>query len=205
MSPQEKWEALIHFEGTSLPGYLSSKKRQNFIDYEMVLSHMGGDNRGGRQQYRQFIKWALYNKMDNPLKLGKGHGIVGKNDFIKWVKHKFVDKDASSREQPAMRELGRELQPDRLIDQFAALVGKEKEELCQRGRHSLERSMLMELLYRYGRLSQPEIGRLVGGVDYSAVSQARKRLQIKLEREQKLKKRFKQIARDLSELSRIKI
>jgi chromosomal replication initiation ATPase DnaA len=65
--------------------------------------------------------------------------------------------------------------------------------------------MLMELLYRYGRLSQPEIGRLVGGVDYSAVSQARKRLRVKLKREQKLKRRFEEIARNLSELSRIKI
>jgi chromosomal replication initiation ATPase DnaA len=104
-----------------------------------------------------------------------------------------------------MRELGRELKPERLIDQFAALVDKDKEELCQRGRHSLERSMLMELLYRYCRLSQPEIGRLVGGVDYSAVSQARKRLQVKLKREPKLKRRFEEIAIDLSEMSRIKI
>lgn len=205
MSPKEKWEALVRFEGTSLPGYLSSEKRQDFIDYEMVLSHMGGDNRSGRKQYQQFIRWAIDNEIDNPLKLGKGHGIVGKNDFIQWVKEKFVNKEAPSREQPAMRELGRELQPERLIDHFAALVDKDKEELCQRGRHSLERSMLMELLYRYGRLSQPEIGRLVGGVDYSAVSQARKRLQVKLERERKLKRRFEQIARDFSKLSRIKI
>jgi len=30
--------------------------------------------------------------------------------------------------------------------------------------------MLMELLYRFCKISQPEIGRLVGGIDYSAVS-----------------------------------
>ena len=39
-----------------------------------------------------------------------------------------------------------------------------------------------------------EIGRLIGGIDYSAVSQARKRLQFKLEHEAKLKKRFDSVA-----------
>ena len=48
-------------------------------------------------------------------------------------------------------------------------------DICQRGKRSLERTMLMELLYRFCQISQPEIGMLVGGIDYSAVSQARKR------------------------------
>ena len=50
-----------------------------------------------------------------------------------------------------------------------------------------------------------EIGRLVGGRDYSAVSQAKKRLQIRLEREPKLKKRFDKLSAHLLQLSRIKI
>ena len=48
----------------------------------------------------------------------------------------------------------------------------------------------MEWLYRFCQITQPEIGRLVGGLDYSGVSQARKRLQVRLHREPKLKKRF---------------
>ncbi len=40
----------------------------------------------------------------------------------------------------------------------------------------------MELLYRFSQITQPEIGRLADGIDYSAVSQARKRLQVRMER-----------------------
>ena len=58
----------------------------------------------------------------------------------------------------------------------------------------LERAMLMELLYRFCQITQPEIGRLAGGIDYSAVSQARNRLQIRLERESELKKRFDKLS-----------
>jgi chromosomal replication initiation ATPase DnaA len=65
--------------------------------------------------------------------------------------------------------------------------------------------MLMEVLYRYCELTQPEIGRLVGGIDYSAVSQARKRLQIRMEREPKLRKRFDTLTDQFLQKSRIKI
>ncbi|MCL0040521.1 hypothetical protein M1M90_00345 [Thermodesulfovibrionales bacterium] len=73
------------------------------------------------------------------------------------------------------------------------------------GKKSLERAMLMELLYRFCQITQPEIGRLAEGIDYSAVSQARKRLRIGLERELKLKKRFDKLSSQLLQLSRGKI
>ncbi len=62
--------------------------------------------------------------------------------------------------------------------------------------------MLMELLYRFCQITQPEIGLLVGGIDYSAVSQARKRLQVKLEQDPKMKDRFDKLSNRLLQFSR---
>ncbi len=73
------------------------------------------------------------------------------------------------------------------------------------GKRTIERSMLMEFLYRFCHITQPEIGRLVGGIDYSAVSQARKRLQVRLEEEPKLKKIFYKLSDQLYQLLRGKI
>jgi len=130
---------------------------------------------------------------------------VGEDDFIQWIKDKYLSKEASKREQPALRELGRELKPEELIEHFANLVGKGKEDICRRGKKSLERAVLMELLYRLCQIAQPEIGRLIGGTDYSAVSQARKRLQIRLNQEPGLKKRFDKLINQMIHLSRGKI
>jgi hypothetical protein len=44
----------------------------------------------------------------------------------------------------------------------------------------------------------------MGGIDYSAVSQARKRLQIRLAQEHALKKRFDQVENQLMALARKK-
>ena len=51
----------------------------------------------------------------------------------------------------------------------------ERQELLKKGYKGVARGVLMELLYRYGRMNQREIGELMG-IDYSAVSVMRKRL-----------------------------
>ena len=104
-----------------------------------------------------------------------------------------------------MRELDKVCEPEELIDYFAHLIGKGREDICKRGKRSIERAMLMELLYRFCQITQPEIGRLVGGIDYSAVSQARKRLRVRLESEAKLKRRFDGLTDQVIRLSRGKI
>jgi len=202
---KEKWDALLKNRTSSLLGYFSLGKRRDFVDYKTVLDYMGGDNRKGRQGYRQFMGWGIEQGVENPLELGRGNGIVGDEDFIQWIKENFLAMEGYERERPTLRQLRKEFDPEDLIDNFAHLIGRGREDICRRGRRSLERSMLMELLYRFCQITQPEVGRLVGGIDYSAVSQARRRLQIRLEREPKLRKRFDKLSNHLLQLSRRKI
>jgi hypothetical protein len=171
----------------------------------MILARMGGDSRKGRQGYGEFIQWAIEHELESPLELGKGHGIVGQSDFVEWIKERFVEKEVPRRELPALRELTRDYEPQELIDRFVSLVARRREDICRRGKHSLDRSMLMEYLYRFCRLEQAEIGRLMGGIDYSAVSQARKRLQLRLKQEPRLMKRFDELSEQLVQLSIITI
>ena len=166
---------------------------------------MGGDNRRGIEEYRRFLRGGIGRETESPLEVGKGHGIIGKADFIGWIKEKFLSKETSKREQPALRELEKGYRPEELIKHYASLTGKRKEDICRRSKRSTERSMLMELLYRFCKISQPEIGRLVGGIDYSAVSQARRRLRSRMEREPELRKRFDKLSDRLQQVSRGKI
>lgn len=202
---QEKWNTLLKGKKSSLSGYFSVRKRMDFVNYEFILDYMGGDNKQGRRKYRRFIHRGLEQELDNPSELGKGNGIIGEVNFVKWVKEKFINKETPKRELPALRVLSRTFEPEELIQHFVNINGKTVEDICQRGKKSLERAMLMELLYRFCHLTQPEIGRLIGGIDYSAVSQARKRLQIQMEQKPKLKRNFDKISNKLLELSRIKI
>ncbi len=202
---KEKWNLLLKHKSSSLPGYLSVRKREDFVEYGTVLAYLGGNNLKGRQAYKEFIHLGIEQEMDSPLELGKGSGIIGGADFIEWIKENFLGKEMSKRELPALRELRKQFQPGELIDIFSRLVGKDKGEMCKRGKQSVERLMLMELLYRFCQINQPEIGNLMGNIDYSAVSRARKRLQTRLEQDQKLKRRFTRVSNQLSQMSRVKI
>lgn len=205
-SAKDKWDALLGYQWSSLPGYLALGKRKNFVNYETVLGYMGADDRKGRQAYRKFIKGGIDKDAVNPFDLGKGLGIVGEEGFVQWVKEEFLSGiKGAKREQPALRELGKMFEPEEMIAHFIRLSGEKREEICRKGKNSTERAMLMELLYRFCRITQPEIGRLVGGIDYSAVSQARSRLQKRLDRDHKLRQRFSDLGDQLVHLSKIKI
>ena len=91
--------------------------------------------------------------------------------------------------------------PDELIDRYASPLKMQMEELTRKGRQSTERAMLMEFLYRFCRITQAEIGGLLGGIDYSAVSQARKRMRLKTQREPELRKKYEMIQKQLGQLS----
>ena len=63
------------------------------------------------------------------------------------------------------------------------------------------RQMTMEICYRFSRKTQNEIGQAFG-VDYSTVSQNRKRLKQKLLSDKGLRKEFQEIERRIASLSK---
>jgi len=201
-SAQAQWAELQKYTDSSLAGFIGAGKQESFVNYAKMLDYMGGDTRKGRQAYRQTIQEAINEGVDNPLALGKGSGIVGENEFIEWVKEKILSGKGDKREQPSLQRLRKSLQPEFVITKFAEITGTRKEELCRRGSRAAERAQLMELLYRHCDITQPDIGRLVGRVDYSAVSQARKRLQEKMAEDKHLKQKHDEIAAQLIIISR---
>lgn len=202
---KEKWAALMSHEAGSLPGYLYKKRRQGFVHYGFVLDYMGGDDSKGRKRYGQFVAKGLTQDLDNPLELGKGTGIVGDEGFVQWVRETFAGEKRGQREQPALRELRKAFSPEAVMDHFFRLTGERRQDVLTKGKNSVGRAMLMDLLYRFSRVTQVQIGEMVGGVDYSAVSQARSRLRKRLGKDEKLRKQCEALDHELLRLSRIKI
>jgi REP element-mobilizing transposase RayT len=200
----QRWQDLLTSEATSLPGYLNKKNRKDFVDYNTILDYFGTEGAKSSRGYKRFVAEAIEKDIPSPLERGKGMGIVGEKIFIEQIKQLF-EKDRkvkkSRREQPAFRQLEKTWTPEDLIDSYLKLVPKTREELTSKGKQSPDRAILMELLYRFCKITQPEIGKLLGGIDYSAVSQARKRLNIKMENDQGLKKKFSALQGKLRKMS----
>ncbi len=157
----------------------------DFVDYDLILSMVGG-----RHRYRGFVLDGLQHGISNPFEELKKGVILGSDDFVDEVKEEYV-VDGSLRDQPSYRGLTMDvLEPEVVMSCVADALGADKHIFSFRFGNGVERGIVSELLYRYSGLTQVEIGKLLGGIDYSAVSKLRCRLKRKMEHDEQVKEQY---------------
>lgn len=195
MQVDKKLQYLWDYKWSSLPGYVDLASRLDFVEYDTVLAEHGGDTRNGRQRYRKQITEDL---TAGPAMREKivGQSILGSESFVSWVRENFLE----SKRDREIPDVGRIY---RYLSKEAVLTVVEKETGIQQVIQSTgtARQIVMTALYKYAGLNNREIGELLG-VDYSTVSQGRKRLRDKGEKDKKIRLLLDNIDK---EVSRIKI
>ncbi len=195
MPLNKRLQYLWSYQWSSLPGYIAKANKVDFAEYDQVLAEHGGDNRSGRMRYKKQLAEDLSAGLvikENIV----GQSILGSEGFIDWVRNSFLESK-SDRERPDVLKIHRYLSQQDVIAVVEEETGVE-DILRSTG---TTRQIIMTSLYKYAGLNNREIGDLLG-VDYSTVSQGRKRL---LEKASKDKQLQKVICRIKSKVSRIKI
>ena len=197
---REQWLCAHGYRWSSLPGYTDAKRRDRFVEYDLLVSMAGS-----RREYRNFVIDGLKRGLENPLKHVQGGVILGDEDFVTRVKQYI--KRTSLREQPAFRELqNSSLESAQLLKIITHACGIDEGLLGARHRHGAMRGMVAELLYRYCEITQAQIGRLLGGIDYISVHMLRKRLQARLKTDKKLSAQFQKLEEKIkAEMYNVKI
>jgi REP-associated tyrosine transposase len=190
----EQLKVLEKYRWSSLRGYLKASERESWVNYDEVLGQVGGS----RNRYRQFIEEGIKGGYDTPWEKLRGQVVLGRDEFVRKLKGKINGK-ASSREQPSMKVL-EAVSPEEVLRKVSRKLGIKTEELVgKRSARRDYRALVMEMMYRYGRVGQGEIGRLVGGLDYSTVSRERKRLREKMAVDRKLRRLADKAERGLNQ------
>lgn len=192
-SDQEKMDYLLNYRWSSLPGYVFQRKREDAIDYELVLSEYGGDHSRGRQVYTKIIYQDIKQKLEIKDDI-IGQSILGGEEFVQWIRKK-VGKGKADREMPSLKKIRRYKSTDEILKAIEKVAGMGIDEL--KSERGSTRQVAMDLLYKVGGLKGVEIGDLLG-VDYSTVSVGRKRLREKLRSDKKLKALVRNIEMELS-------
>jgi hypothetical protein len=165
-----------------LPGFLSQRKKEWYIDYSMVLGEYGGDTYRGRKGYKKRIYVEISRESDLKENM-VGRSILGGEAFIAWIKDNYLEA-AKDRERPAVGEIHRHRSKEEISKAVQKETGKDIATIkIEKG--DLRR-IVMELLYRAGGLKGPQIG-LIFEVDYATVSQERKRLYEKVNKDRKVR------------------
>ena len=103
MTVAEKLKILYAYPWSTLGGYLDGKKKVPGVDYSLVLEEFGGDHPAGRQGYRKRIKEEIVQGLDLSEKIVGGN-ILGKDDFVRWVRRKYMAEDPN-REYSGFRKI----------------------------------------------------------------------------------------------------
>ncbi|MDW7773082.1 MAG: hypothetical protein SCH71_09355 [Desulfobulbaceae bacterium] len=168
---EKRLQYLWNYKWSSLPGYIAKTKN---VEYDQVLAEYDGDNRSGRMRYKKQLADDLAKGLAIKGKI-VGQSILGSEHFVDWVRNTFLE--SKDRERPDVRKIHRYLS---LEDVLSVL---EKETDVKNILRSTALQIVMSALYKYARLNNREIGDLFG-VDYSTVSQGRKRLLTKAAKRQ---------------------
>jgi len=193
-SAEELMAYLHRYQWSSFNGYVDEDGTDERVNvcHELVLEEYGGCTQKGRLAYRRQIFMDLVEKLDIKDKV-VGQSILGTESFARWVKNSFLSQ-GKDREQPAVRTISSSLVQGEILSAIAAETGVDLGQLRQRG---VERQIAMDLLYRLGGLKGGEIGRLLG-VDYTTVSQSRKRLRERRKKDARLDALVRRIENKLS-------
>jgi len=183
------YRCLKDYKWSSFSSYISPQNRVKFLDCDEVLAYFGQGFKAALS-YGQFVLEGTQGDPVNPFNLAKGHGIIGNSDYLELIISRFADQLLDGRERPQISKLKNSLSTQEVIEKFVACCRIPKERLLKKGARYPERPILMELLYQHCSLSQAAIGDIMGGVDYTAVSFARKRLSQKMLINKKLAAKF---------------
>ena len=190
---EERWKYLVNYLWSSLRGYLDQKNKEPFLEYATVLDDFGGDTNRGRRAYQKRIYEDLTGELEIKDRV-VGQAVLGGDHFIKWLKKTFYPKGLD-RERPALHDLKRYKAVEEITEILSEETGTTIEEVKVKG-HPL-RPVFMDLLYRAGGLTGVEIGKIFG-VDYSTVSQIRKRMRLRTAKDKKLREVINRIEKRMS-------
>lgn len=187
--PEERMKFLMEYPWSSLPTYCSLEKKESWLDCGSLLCNcFGNDDFSVREHYRSYVFSGIDDDIGNPFDDVVHQTILGSESFVQEMKTRI--EEGFEREVPSLRGLRRSAKVEDVLEMAANAFGVKTNAIMKKNsKDALGRQMAMELCYRFCHMTQREIGS-VFGVDYSTVSQNRKRLMKKMETRKELQEKF---------------
>ena len=182
----ERLKYLDRYAWSSLQGYLRHGMRKHWVNYDDVLSYVGG----ARWRYAQFVEEGLHGGYSTPWDNLEGQVILGEEGFWERVKGKWIKNEGAlqDKERPSLKALEKS-GPEEVLRKAARYFQIEVQDLTKkRSGYRDQRALVMEMMYRYCGIKQREVGSELGGMDYTQVSHERGRIRARMERDSKVKK-----------------
>ncbi len=162
-----------------------------------------GDNKESRKAYENFVMGGILRDMNQTFWEGlKGQVVMGSDEFAEDIYERYLSRrKMDERELPGLKKL--KTGPTTIND-IGRCVAREfgvplRDMYLKKSSCRIPRSVFMELcrLYLVKSLSLKQIGKELGGVGVSVISQNVMRLSLRMDEDPGLRERFKKLTATL--------
>lgn len=176
------------YKWSSYRGYIGKWKEDIWIEYSWILSKFAQNKKRAWQKYKEYIEEGLKVKIESPFKNLLGQVVLGGDEFRERIMGRLEGKQMSQ-EIIERKRFKKKASPEGIVEAVAKTFGVEGNDIKDRGRReNIPRSAAIYIMQRYSGISNEEIGRIFGGIHYSAVSKASARLREKMDDDKRLSK-----------------
>lgn len=169
---------------SSYRAYIGRIGREDWVEYDWVLSQFGRNRKRAEVNYREYVCEAIQG-VDNPLRNLFGQTVLGGGTFLDRIKAILKGKPLDS-EIIARKEYTLYPSLGEIVNKVANAFGVQEQEVA--GGLNPARNVAVYLAHKYGGLSNREIGKFFGGIHSSSVSQAARRTGGKMRSDNELTK-----------------
>jgi len=187
-TPQERRERLRAYSWSSYRGYAGVARQASFVTEDLVFGEFQArTGQATRVQYRRFVEEGLLREIENPAEAAQWQAVLGSEEFLHTIKDRMQARREGRREVKALRKATAGPSPGAVVAVVAKKYGVPAVRLLQGRAYGLRaRSVAMWAVWQLCGLTLREIGELFGGMDYAAVAQRIRRLELDRQRRKEL-------------------
>jgi REP element-mobilizing transposase RayT len=176
------------YEWSSYQFYIGVKKPPEWLYRDFILGYFGGKVSIAQKEYRHFVNTMVSEEYDSPLDEVVSSTLLGSPGFITFIKDKFLSGKKPDKDLPALKALVEKASMQDIFDEVESVFGKEPA-LC--------RNVKMFLSQRYTGEKLKDIGTHFG-IGESGVSQASRRVNDKIRKEKKFRRKIRKVEKYLN-------
>jgi REP element-mobilizing transposase RayT len=182
-----------NYEWSSYQYYIGLKKSPDWLKKDFILGYFGCKIKEANSEYKKFVRRLLKKEYESPLEQAVGSALLGGHEFIDFIKNNYLFDKKKIKDIPELKNFSRKPELDEIFNTIDIVLNMDP---------PLARNVKMYFARHYSGKPLKDIAKYFNIGD-SGVSQASRRISMKIREDRKLKKKIEQIEMKLS-LSRMK-
>jgi REP element-mobilizing transposase RayT len=175
----------------ALGGYV---KPPEWLETDWLLSLFAEDRDGAKRAYRDFVESVQNEKIENPSEQVVGGAVLGRPDFVNWVRKTFLSKHSDNKEIPQLKILKSRPTPEEVVQVISTEFDCDRDSILRKGiKRNPARNVAIYLCREMTGETGVSLGRYFGGVTGAAITMKHGQVANRIGTDRKLKGRIKRI------------